>query len=265
MSLVFTNDNCVGCNKCISTCSCIGANVHVQEDGISKIQVDGDKCVACGACFDVCKHEAREFNDDTEAFFEALRRGERISILVAPAFKANYPNEYERVLGALKAAGVNRIISISFAADITTWGYLNYVTKYNFTGGISQPCPAVVGYIERYIPELIPKLFPVHSPMMCGAIYAKKYMGITDKLAFISPCIAKKMEIDDPNCDGYISYNVTFDHLMKYIRKNNLTGAPCSDEIDYCLGSIYTMTGGLKENVYWFCGDSVLIRQFEGE
>ena len=265
MSLVYTNDNCVGCNKCISTCSCMGANVHVEEDGISKIQVDGDRCVACGACFDVCMHDAREFNDDTEAFFEALRRGERISILIAPAFKANYPNEYERVLGALKAAGVNRIISISFAADITTWGYLNYVTKYNFTGGISQPCPAVVGYIERYIPELIPKLFPVHSPMMCGAIYAKKYMGITDKLAFISPCIAKKMEIDDPNCGGYINYNVTFDHLMKYIRKNNLTGTPCSDEIDYGLGSIYPMPGGLKENVYWFCGDSVLIRQVEGE
>lgn len=265
MSLVYTNNNCVGCNKCISTCSCIGANVHIEENGVSKIQVDGDKCVACGACFDVCKHNAREYNDDTERFFSDLKRGQKISILVAPAFKANYPNEYERLLGALKSVGVNRIISISFAADITTWGYLNYVTKHNFTGGISQPCPAVVGYIERYIPELIPKLFPVHSPMMCGAIYAKKYMGITDKLAFISPCIAKKMEIDDPNCDGYISYNVTFDHLVKYIKDHNIVGKPCTDEIEYGLGSIYPMPGGLKENVYWFCGDSVLIRQVEGE
>ena len=49
---------------------------------------------------------------------------------------------------------------------------------------------------------------PVHSPMMCGAIYAKKYMGVTDKLAFISPCIAKKNEMDDENCGGYISYNI---------------------------------------------------------
>ncbi len=265
MSLVYTNDNCVGCNKCIGACSCMGANVHAEVDGKVKIEVDGDKCVACGACFDVCKHDAREFNDDTERFFADLQRGDRISILLAPAFKANYPREYEQVLGGLKRMGVNRIISISFAADITTWGYLNYVTKYNFTGGISQPCPAVVGYIERYIPELIPKLFPVHSPMMCGAVYAKKYMGVTDKLAFISPCIAKKMEIDDPNCGGYISYNVTFDHLMKYVRKHNVYGTPCSDEIEYGLGSIYPMPGGLKENVYWFCGESTLIRQVEGE
>lgn len=36
---------------------------------------------------------------------------------------------------------------------------------------------------------------PIHSPLLCTAIYAKKYMNITDKLAFISPCIAKKAEI----------------------------------------------------------------------
>lgn len=265
MSLVFTNENCVGCNKCISACSCMGANIQVEKNGENRIEVDADKCIACGACFDVCKHGAREFNDDTERFFADLARGERISILLAPAFKANYPDEYEQVLGALKAAGVNRIISISFAADITTWGYINYITKNNFMGGISQPCPAVVGYIERYIPELLPKLFPVQSPMMCGAIYAKKYMGIKDKLAFISPCIAKKMEIDDPNNHGYIQYNVTFDHLMKYVRSHQLTGAPCSDEIEYGLGSEYPMPGGLKENVFWFCGESTLIRQMEGE
>ncbi len=265
MALVFTNDNCVGCNKCISSCSCMGANIHEEVGGKSKIVVDGNKCVACGACFDVCKHNAREFNDDTERFFADLARGEKISILLAPAFKANYPREYETVLGGLKQAGVNRIISISFGADITTWGYINYITKYNYLGGISQPCPAVVGYIERYVPELLPKLFPVHSPMMCGAIYAKKYMGITDKLAFISPCIAKKMEIDDPNTGGYISYNVTFDHLMKYIRKHNISGPAYKDEIEYGLGSFYPMPGGLKENVYWFCGESAMIRQVEGE
>jgi len=119
--------------------------------------------------------------------------------------------------------------------------------------------------IERYIPELIPKLFPVQSPMMCTAIYAKKEMGITDKLAFISPCIAKKMEIDDPVNGGYISYNVTFDHLMDYVRKNKISGPVKTDEIEYGLGSIYPMPGGLKENVYWFLGESVFIRQVEGE
>ncbi len=264
-ALVYTNDNCVGCNKCISACPVLTANRAVEENGRNKIIVDGSQCISCGACFDACAHDARSYYDDTERFFEDLKRGEKISLLVAPAFLANYPREYASVLGGLKKLGVNRIISISFGADITTWGYVKYISEHNFTGGISQPCPAVVGYIEKYIPELLPRLMPVHSPMMCGAIYVKKYMKVSDKLAFISPCIAKKNEIDDPNCGGYISYNVTFDHLMKYVRQNGISGPAVTDEIEYGLGSIYPMPGGLKENVYWFCGEDIFIRQIEGE
>lgn len=264
--LILTNDNCVGCNKCIGVCSCMGATVaNYTNEGKNIILVDGDKCIACGACFDVCAHGAREYLDDTQEFFAALARGEKISLLLAPAFLANYPREYESVLGGLKKLGVNRIISVSFGADITTWGYLNYVQKNNFIGGISQPCPAVVAYIERYIPELIPKLFPVQSPMMCAAIYARKTMGITDKLAFISPCIAKKLEMTSERGKGLISYNVTFDHLMKYVREHHIQGPSCKDEIEYGLGSVYPTPGGLKENVYWFLGEDVLVRQIEGE
>ena len=102
--------------------------------------------------------------------------------------------------------------------------------------------------------------------MMCAAIYAKKYMNISDKLAFISPCIAKKNEIDDPNNHGYVSYNLTFTHLVKYLKEHPVSGASrYKDEIEYGLGSIYPMPGGLKENVYWLLGEDALVRQMEGE
>lgn len=100
---------------------------------------------------------------------------------------------------------------------------------------------------------------------MCAAIYARKQMGIHDKLAFISPCIAKKMEMESERGKGMVSYNVTFEHLMKYIRKHNITGPSAKDEIEYGLGSVYPMPGGLKENVVWFLGEDVLVRQVEGE
>ena len=262
---VYTNENCIGCNRCISVCPVLTANQAVVVDGKPRIEVNHAQCINCGACFDACEHQAREYADDTEQFFADLQRGESISLLLAPAFLANYPREYEQILGGLRQMGAKRIISVSFGADITTWAYINYITKNQFTGGISQPCPAVVNYIEMYAPELLPKLMPVHSPMMCAAIYAKKYLHITDKLAFISPCIAKKNEISDPDTDGYVSYNVTFDHLMDYCRKHRISGPGVSDEIEYGLGSIYPMPGGLKENVYWFCGEDVFIRQIEGE
>ena len=263
--LVYTDSKCTGCNRCISTCPVLGANIAADENGRNHVMVDGDACVHCGACIDACRHGARNFQDDTDAFLDALKRGEQISILVAPAFIANYPGQYKQVLGYLKSLGVNHIISISFGADITTWGYLNYITKYHFEGGISQPCPAIVDYIEMYVPELVPKLVPVHSPLMCGAIYVKKYMKVTDKLAFISPCIAKKSEISRPQNKNYVSYNVTFDHLMKKLAGVSLAGYDASDEIEYGLGSVYPQPGGLRENVEHFLGKDVMVRQIEGE
>ena len=265
--LVYTNDKCVGCNKCINACSAMGACISTEADetGRSRINVDPERCVACGACFDACEHSAREYADDTERFLADLAAGEPVSLLIAPSFQANYPDEYERVLGGLKTLGVRHIINVAFGADITTWGYLKYIRENNFTGGISQPCPAVVTYIEKYLPELIPSLFPVQSPLMCAAIYARTQMKVTDRLAFLSPCIAKKLEIDDPANDGLVQYNVTFNHLMKTIREQNLYGEPIRDEIEYGLGTIYPMPGGLKEHVKWFLGDGVFVRQIEGE
>ncbi|MBR4718777.1 MAG: 4Fe-4S dicluster domain-containing protein [Lachnospiraceae bacterium] len=266
MSLVRTNEKCIGCNRCVRSCSCIGANIAVEKDRGNVIEVDPNKCIACGACIDACEHGAREYVDDVEKFFDDLKKGEKISVLIAPAFLANYPKEYEKYLGMLKKLGVNRFISVSFGADITTWGYIKYITERNYYGSISQPCPAVVGYIERYLPELLPKLMPVQSPMMCAAIYVKKYLKVSDKLAFISPCIAKKNEIDDPNNKGYVSYNLTFSRLIAYLKEHPVGGAtPYKDEIEYGLGSIYPMPGGLKENVYWLLGEDALVRQMEGE
>lgn len=263
--LVFTNDNCIGCNRCIAACPVLTANSVVEQGEKQFVHVDPTKCIACGACLDVCEHHAREYNDDTEQFLADLSRGEKISILYAPALIANYPQNYRYILGTLQQMGVRRVINVAFGADITTWAYIQYIQKNNFQGGISQPCPAVVRYIENFIPELLPKLMPIHSPMLCAAIYARKYMGISDKLAFLSPCIAKKAEITDPNTHGFVHYNVTFDHLMRHLSQHGIGKIPAKEELVSGLGTIYPMPGGLKENVRWFCGEQVFVQQSEGE
>ncbi len=262
MSLVFTNDNCTGCNKCVRTCPILTSNVATES---GKVTVSETDCIACGACFDSCMHGARDFMDDTEKFFADLKKGKKISVIIAPAFIANYPREYKKVLGYLKSLGVTHLYSVSFGADITTWGYLKYITEHNFLGGISQPCPAIVNYIEKYQPELIERLVPIHSPMMCTAVYVKKYLHISDDIAFLSPCIAKKFEIEDKNTHGYISYNVTYEKMMKYIGDAYRTAPEYNDELEYGLGAIYPMPGGLKENVEHFLGKDYVVRQVEGE
>lgn len=91
MELIYTTDLCTGCNKCVRSCPVLTANIATQEGYVT---VDPDKCIVCGECFDVCPHEARDYYDDTDRFFEDLASGKKISVILAPAFLANYPKDY---------------------------------------------------------------------------------------------------------------------------------------------------------------------------
>ena len=259
--MVFTNEKCVGCNKCIRSCPVPMANVAE----VGNINVNGEMCIQCGACFDSCMHDARDFDDDTAKFLEDLKTGKRFSVIVAPAFIANYPKEYKKIYGYLKSLGVAHIYSVSFGADITTWAYISYLKETGKTGLISQPCPAIVNYIEKYQPELIPMLVPLHSPMMAEAIYLKKYKKVTEDLVFLSPCIAKRLEINDKNTGGYVKYNVTFKKLMKAIGGAYQGAKEAEEECSYGLGARYPKPGGLKECVHFFLGNKTSVLQVEGE
>ncbi len=262
--LIFTNEKCISCNKCVRVCTSPGAS-YVQADASSTVvNINPEKCISCGACFTLCEHRARDYRDDTKSFFEDLEKGEAITLLVAPSFKASYPEEYGALLGGLKKLGIKRIISVAFGADICTWAYLKNIIEHNYVGMISTPCPVAVSYVEHCMPELIPHLMPVYSPMVCAAIYCREVLGITDKLAFLGPCIGKKFETDE-YMDSPVHYNVTFLKFMEYMRSHNITGPDASDDIEYGLGSFYPSPGGLADNIRWFIGDDVPIRVVSGK
>ena len=42
-SILYTNDQCVGCNRCVKVCSAMGACVSIEEDGKTHIVVDGEE------------------------------------------------------------------------------------------------------------------------------------------------------------------------------------------------------------------------------
>ena len=259
--MVFTNEKCVGCNKCIRSCPILTANIASN----GKIDVDEQMCIQCGACFDNCHHDARDFEDDTAVFLNDLRNGKSLSVIVAPAFIANYPKTYKKVYGYLKSLGVKHIYSVSFGADITTWAYISYLKETGKQGLISQPCPAIINYIEKYQPELIPMLVPLHSPMMAEAIYLKKYENVSEDLVFLSPCIAKRVEINDKNTGGFVKYNVTFKKLMEAIGTKYQNAIEVEEESTYGLGARYPKPGGLRECVHFFCGPQTAVLQVEGE
>jgi len=266
--LIFTNEEkCIGCNRCIDGCPVSTANVVYCKDGATKIYVDAEKCIHCGHCFEYCLHGAREYRDDTEKFFDDLKHGERISIIVAPSIRTNFPDNYSKLLGYFRAEGINRIYDVSFGAEITVWAYLKYMNNSGNDTMIAQPCPVVVNNIEKFNSSLLNRLAPVHSPLLCAAIYMKEYLNIQDKIAFISPCIAKKDEINDKNTNGYVSYNVTFRKLLEHFEKYR-TDINKYEEDNYDnnpaeLGVIFSKPGGLRENVAYH-DSSIWVKQVEG-
>ena len=259
--MIFTNNKCIGCDRCLRECPSLLANKALGD----RIDVNSEMCIQCGYCFDNCKHSARDYEDDTDKFLKDLRNGRNISVIVAPAFASNYPNDYKKILGYLKSLGVKHLYSVSFGADITTWAYINYIVKTGKHGLISQPCPAIVNYIEKFRHSLIDYLMPIHSPMMATAIYLRKYMNVTDNIAFLSPCIAKGSEIHNKNTNNKVQYNVTFKKLIEAINNRYRNSSEAELELTSGLGGLYPRPGGLKECAEFFLGNTNVIYQVEGE
>ena len=238
---------CVGCNACIRACPVNDANKSETIDGRIVIAINDKNCIHCGECTKACIHDARFYDDDTEAFFSDLSRGKKITVLVAPAVRIAFRDNWKSVLQFVRKSGADKVYDVSFGADICTYMHLKAVKEKKVGKIISQPCAALTDYILKYKHELIPYLSPVHSPISCGAVYVKKYCHDNNDIAVLSPCIAKKIEFEDT---GLVKYNVTFAELKKYIENNKISLNDNRFEFDGLpaySGAIYPMPGGLKE------------------
>jgi NAD-dependent dihydropyrimidine dehydrogenase PreA subunit len=266
MRNIISNDpaKCVGCNRCVRGCPVGEANITYSNQGAVTVKVDNSKCIACGACLKACHHGSRHFEDDTERFFTDLKNGTPISLFAAPAVKSNI-NDWQRMFSWLRQCGVQKIYDVSLGADICTWAHIRYLQKHGLKHMITQPCPAIVNYILIHRNDLIKYLSPVHSPMLCTAVFMRRYEHVSTKIACLSPCIAKAHEFESTG--RLVEYNVTLKNLLAYINANHINFPAQAGGFDHYnagLGSLYSMPGGLKENVEHYLGKAVRIDKSEG-
>ena len=215
--LVVDEVKCVNCHKCISVCP-----IKYCNDGSkSSVEVINDMCIACGACIKACTHDARYYLDDFDKFIDDTRRGVKMIAIVAPSIASNFPDNYLKINSLLRKMGVEAIFDVSFGAELTIKSYLNHITKNKPRSIISQPCPALVTYIEIYRPELIKYLAPNDSPMMHTMKMVKEFYRqySNHRILVISPCVAKRREFDEV---GIGDYNVTIKSLYNYITENRI-------------------------------------------
>lgn len=266
-TIIVRPEKCVGCNACVRVCPAPEANMTRQmDDGRFVTTVNPDKCITCGECVRTCQHGARAYLDDTEECINRMEK-ERMIIVVAPAIKSVFPTKWKGILGWFKQKGC-LIYDVSFGADICTWAHLRAVESKMVGNIITQPCAAIVRYIELYQPKLLNNLSPIHSPVACEAIYIRKYLRRNNPIALLSPCIAKRVEFNDT---GLIDYNVTFSKLKDYLDRNGVS-IPNNSADDFTynfdegqgqVGAIYPRPGGLRDNL-WMHNPDINITTSEG-
>ena len=257
-------EKCVNCQRCIAVCP-----VKMCNNGSGDyVAFDEKLCIGCGSCIEACTHGARKGIDDAELFFESLKKGEKIVAIVAPAAIVSFRGKDLELNGFLKSLGVEAVFDVSFGAELTTKSYVEYIKNKNPDCVISQPCPALVSFIETYRPELIKYLAPADSPMLhCAKMIKEFYTKYTGyKIAAISPCYAKRREFDET---GICDYNVTMRSIQSYMEEKNIR-LDSFPKVEYEnpaaeRGVLYSTPGGLMRTAERFVPSiSEKTRKIEG-
>ena len=243
--VVINEEHCIGCNSCIRVCPIPTANRVVDD----KVQVNSKECIRCGECVKVCKYGARDYHDELEDLLRLMQNG-RVSVIVDPSIKTTFDGSWRHVLQWLKDNGVHEVYDGAFGADICTYMHVEYLKRNPNAKVVSQPCAAIVNYAEKHKSELLKKLSPVQSPLLCSAIYIKKYLHNNDTLVGLTPCLARDGEFH--RTGDLISHNVTFKKLSDYFHNNGISFPKGYSKFEFSAtrgfdGAFYPLPGGMKE------------------
>ena len=229
--IVRDTSKCILCGRCIETCKKVqGLGIlDFQNRGFDTIvgpaynsSFNDVNCMQCGQCVINCPVGALTEKEDIHRVLDALNDPKKTVIVqTAPAVRASLGEEFGMPIGtrvtgkmvaALRRCGFDRVYDTNFGADLTIMEEGNELLErltHSGTLPMFTSCsPGWIRYIEYNYPELLPHLSTSKSPhMMFGAIvktYWAQQKGIDPADIFvvsIMPCIAKKSEMQRPECE----------------------------------------------------------------
>jgi two-component system NtrC family sensor kinase len=206
-------ERCRVCYTCVRECPAKAIGI---SDG--QAHVIPERCIGCGNCARVCSQGAKRVLDGTQNVAGLLRKGGSVAALIAPSFPAEFEEcKFEEVVGMVRALGFRYVHEVGFAADLIARRYRELLNGDDTSNYIATTCPALVGYVERYYPHLVPKLAPVVSPMVAAARILRRLYGSEVPVVFIGPCIAKKGEAASENLKGEVAEVLTFAELRQML------------------------------------------------
>jgi signal transduction histidine kinase/iron only hydrogenase large subunit-like protein len=254
MTVVRTiKENCRRCYTCIRECPAKAIRV---ESG--QARVIPERCIGCGHCVKVCSQNAKDILSGVEnvlLWLSAVREGTgKVVALIAPSFPAAFPEiPYKSFVGALKKIGFSKVVQVAYGAELVNFLYQKALKNQSGTDGtqplLTTTCPALVEYVEKYVPELLFNLARIPSPMIAMGKVIKHVEGIECKTVFIGPCIAKKKEKQRQGNSQIIDEVLTFQELKQILDRFGIQFSEVPDrnfDPPYPgLAKIYPVPGGL--------------------
>ncbi|HPI86651.1 MAG TPA: [Fe-Fe] hydrogenase large subunit C-terminal domain-containing protein [Bacteroidales bacterium] len=241
--LVYTvKDRCRVCYTCVRECPVKAIRIFNGQ-----AEVIAERCIACGNCVRVCSQDAKVFIDSREQVKIFLKGDRPVYAVIAPSFPAEFREikDYRVLVGMIKKLGFEKVVEVSFGADMVAMEYNRLLGGNGGKHYISSDCPAIVNYVENYHPDLVPSLAPIVSPMVALCRVIRKKYGEEPLIVFIGPCIAKKAESDE------IDEAITFRELRKLFQEFNVTPEQTQpaefDEPVSGKGAIFPVSRGLLQ------------------
>jgi signal transduction histidine kinase/iron only hydrogenase large subunit-like protein len=240
-------ERCRVCYQCVRECPAKAIRIADR-----RAQVLPERCIGCGVCFKVCTQGAKRILSAVEAVEALLADPAPVAAIVAPSFPAEFIRyDYTQVVGALRAMGFSSVHEVAFGAELVANQYKRLVAEDTDKLWIATTCPAVVGYVRRYHPDLIGSLAPVVSPMIAMARLLRALHGDAIRIVFIGPCIAKKREAVSPDLGGEVDEALTFTELRQMIAARGIDlerAAPEDFDAPHARGGgLFPISGGMLQ------------------
>ncbi len=248
MPLVTTiRERCRVCYTCVRECP--AKAIRIAE---GQAEVIHERCIGCGNCVRVCSQGAKQVLDSVNEVQALLQSEATVAAIVAPSFPAEFADlDYPVVVGLLRKVGFDQVNEVAFGADLVAREYRKLLDADDEHRYIATSCPAIVGYVERYHPQLVDRLAPIVSPMVATARMLRQRHGNDLKIVFIGPCIAKKSEAASDFLDDEVDAAITFVELRALFNQHALTGAGIEpsdfDEPHGGMGAVFAISRGLLQ------------------
>lgn len=237
---------CRDCYRCVRACPVKA--VRVKE---GQAEVVPEQCIACGNCVWVCPQKAKLVRDDRPEVKEVLLAGRTVVASVAPSFPAYFNlASFVQMEKSLQALGFRGAEETAFGAQMVGVAHKDFVEQNPGKWPvITSSCPAIVNYIEKYFPDLIPHLAPIVSPMIAHGRWLRNRYGPEAYMVFIGPCIAKKDEMKDSPVSQVINAVLTFAELREWLEERQVQ-FPLLEEAEYesdrsSTARLFPIEGGL--------------------